>query len=195
MRAGASPAPATLSLAVISSSSLSVCWSSPQRGEGSCLVLKPLTVGQTWCWSSSLGRWFSQPQGRRGCPSPEWDPVGRCPPCPPTPSMCSQERRGDGGRVTQEEHARYRPEHTHWDLSAWAWEASPVWEHLSDSWGKGHIPARYEGKLERCWRGQLQLNTARKEGKTTMLSERKEKGAFSKPASLNLSWKSHALYL
>lgn len=71
MGPGASPAPATFSLAVMSTFSLSVvCWSSPQRGERSCLVLKPLTLGQTWCWSSSLSRWFSQPQGRRRCPPP-----------------------------------------------------------------------------------------------------------------------------
>lgn len=83
------PAPATPSSAVIASSSLSVVgWSSPQR----CLVLKPLNAGQTWCWSSSLGRGFSWPQGRRGCPPPV-GPCGQCPPCPLTPSMSSQERR------------------------------------------------------------------------------------------------------
>lgn len=141
------PAPVTLSLAVTSSSPLSVvCWSSPQRGERSCLVLKPLPAGQTRCWSCSPGRWFSQAQGRTGCPSPS----GSVPTLPSDTFHVFPGKKGDSGRVTQEEQAHYWPEHTHWDLSAWACEAGPGWEHPSDSWGKGHIPARHEGKLEKC---------------------------------------------
>lgn len=194
MSPGWAPAPATPSLAVISSSSLLFAGAHHKEEKEAA-----------WSWNhSSWGRHSAEAPARAdGSHSPRageasllWaGPRGSVPTLPSDTFHVVPGKKGDSGRVTQEEQAHHRPEHAHWDLSAWAWEAGPGWEHLSDSWGKGHIPARYEGKLERRWRGQLQLNTARKEGKTTMLSERKGKRAFSKTASLNLSQNNNALYL